>query len=1515
MDCGAPITLISPRMVDALKIPYRIKDKPVPMGSFEGISMAYGKGMMRLETETVTLQVSDIINQQRIGIVDLGPDEMLIGYDWLEANNPTIDWRAREIRDQSERRGFAKRDPATANWLKPARTVQGVRHHRLSPEIQCTTRNGRIGKISPHKIRRIYEKNPRKVGVIWIRKVDTKKGGPPITTLEVSPDKVGPWTTIPDEYNTEEFQELFEENEATELANHQEWDHEIHLEEGARLRPGPIYPLSADQQEELRTYIAKNLKRGFIRESESSMASPILFVPKKNGKLRLCVDYRQLNNATRKNRYPLPLIQELMDRLQGVKWITKFDIREGYYRIRIAKGFEWLTAFKTRYGLYEYTVMPFGLTNAPATFQAVINRALHEYLDIFVIAYLDDVLVYSSGTLEEHVEHVKKVLRKLKEYRLYLQPEKCEFHVKETEFLGFIISDKGVSMDPKKVSTVQDWPLPKTVKDVQSFLGFANFYRKFIRNYSKTTTPLTEVTKKEKGFSWGTKQQEAFDTLKQLFLEAPMLQMYDPVRATRVETDASDYALGAILSQQCDDGKWRPVFYHSRKFSGAELNYDVHDKELLAVISAFEQWEAQLIGARQQVEVFSDHQNLTSFTTTKKLNRRQVRWAELLAIFDFKIYHRPGSLNGAADALSRRSDLKETDRPEYHDAVLRKEPDGSLQYNQPEIARVRRVGQALTSLQEQWRRKAAQWTLDPDSAEHQQLSTNTREHKDMVTASSLRPYVPPDMRRTLIKELHESPGFGHPGIEEMVRRLARTFAIPSLRKAVEEVVGNCVACHQNKPKRHKPYGLLQPLTPPTRPWTNVTMDFIVKLPASLDPATGHVYDSILVIVDRLTKESKFIPTNETLTAEGLLYLFNRHVVSDHGMPEEVITDRGVLFTSTYWKTYLAKQGTKGKLSTSFHPETDGQTERINQIVEQYLRFYANKLQSNWVELLPTAQLAYNSATSSTTKVSPHYANRGYEPVAHRDPYDIESLSAGAEDKARKLQELHQELSDRIAQRNLTTSKQANKKRIEGPTLKRGDRVFLSMENLKTKRPSKKLDNLRKGPFKITKVKGPVTFELKLPKGVRINPRFHKKHLELAPPDAPLCTSLELENEEYEVEEIKDLQKFGRQWKYLVKWQGWPESQNTWEPERNLTNCKSLVQGYHERTRQKERSAPKGRGRPQRKDQKIQPVTSPGQRTIIRMVSTRVDRWQPYYLPTPRSKRSPSTRHDPEQQEWRDRDPRRSVPTPRSQEVPPCSEPTAPLGEQPQDASGVFQPEPSPIFPREQTGYIRRGPQCTQHSSQWQCPQNNEDSPSHNVHNEKSFHNPTLSPGDHGGGGCVQTPSRVQKEWGREAQWIDDWVVEPWAWLGRLYEGWRQTEVRQPYNNTEARDAARTRHTPRSRDENLTEGDSVTGQQRPGRHRHGCNDQDGQNDRNNQNGWSNQNDQNGQEGQNPQVGGRSLRSRDLLPPRLEGWEQTGRIGAPGKKLLPGASVLPEQDDSQEQRSAGSRLKSPSILEEY
>jgi len=340
----------------------------------------------------------------------------------------------------------------------------------------------------------------------------------------------------------------------------------------------------------LKEYLEVNEKRGWIRASTSPAGVPIHFVKKKDEGLRLCVDYRQLNEITIKDRTPLPLIGESLDQLSNATIYTKLDIRDAYYNLRIAAGDEWKTAFRTRYELYEYCVMPFGLTNAPVSFQQWMNEILSEYLDIFCVAYLDDILIFSQN-LEDHRRHVRTILRRVEETRLTLKASKYEFHTMEIEYLGYVISPQGLRMDEEKIRTIKEWKEPTNVKGIQSFLSFANFYRRFIRDYSKITTPLSSLTRKEKGWEWSDKQQEAFEMLKKAMITEPILQHFNPEQPVTIETDASDYAIGAICSQPDEKGILHPVAYYSRKLKDPERNNDIHDKELLVIVDALRKWD------------------------------------------------------------------------------------------------------------------------------------------------------------------------------------------------------------------------------------------------------------------------------------------------------------------------------------------------------------------------------------------------------------------------------------------------------------------------------------------------------------------------------------------------------------------------------------------------------------------------------------------------------------------------------------------------------------------------------------------------------------------------------------------------------------------------------------------------------------------------------------------------------------------------------------------------------------
>jgi len=399
------------------------------------------------------------------------------------------------------------------------------------------------------------------------------------------------------------------------------------------------------------------LRTGKIRRSTSPAESPILFVPKPHCRgLQLCVDYRALNKVTVPNRYPLPLMQGLQDRVQGTQWFTKMDLKNGFHLIRIREGDEWKTAFRTQYGLYDFQVIPLGRTNAPSTFQDMMNHVFSDMLDVGLLAYMDNIVVYAK-TQEEHDEKVKEVLTRLTENGLTVSPDKCVWRVQEVEFLGYIIGREGIKISREKVEAVLSWRTPESLADTQSFLGFANFYRRFIQDYSRIAHPLTELTTGE-GKNWASNKEAeaAFRELKHRFTTAPIMAQFNREKPVIIETDATDFTIGAVLSQRDPEGKLHPVAFRSRKFQPAEINYEIHDKELLAIVDAFKYWRRYGEGAMHQVQVYSDHQNLEYFTTTKVLNRWQARWAQELSGINFRIYYQPGSRNGKPDALSRRSE-------------------------------------------------------------------------------------------------------------------------------------------------------------------------------------------------------------------------------------------------------------------------------------------------------------------------------------------------------------------------------------------------------------------------------------------------------------------------------------------------------------------------------------------------------------------------------------------------------------------------------------------------------------------------------------------------------------------------------------------------------------------------------------------------------------------------------------------------------------------------------------------
>jgi transposase InsO family protein len=524
---------------------------------------------------------------------------------------------------------------------------------------------------------------------------------------------------------------------------------------------------------------------------------------------------------------------------------------------------------------------------------------------------------------------------------------------------------------------------------------------------------------------------------------------------------------------------------------------------------------------------------------------------ELLSQFKFTIIYTPGKDNGRADALSRQPEYQGESRPTKL-ALLSQNEDGTL--GPPGVLSTTTENRGPNKNN---RIRGAYQDSD--------FCRKLQQNEEGLYQMNGKTYIPDALMTEIIAEHHDAPHNGHPGGARTLELIKRSYDHPNLQDKVRKYIRKCSSCQKNKHNTHAKYGLVQFAQVPRMAWQEITMDFITKLPKSKDPITKIAYDAILVIVDRLTKYCILIPFREDYSAEDLGRIVLDRLIRDHGIPEAIISDRDKLFKSRYWKTLIAELGGKVKMSTAYHPETDGQTERTNQTLEQYLRHYVNQKQNNWVQLLPMAQLALNDKISETTGLTPFFANYGRHPELFRAPRPNPSAEK-ALIEASQLKETQETIAENIEEKNEKTRKQQDRKRKKGPQLKKGDKVYLKTKNLRTKKASKKLDHVKVGPFLVKEVKGPNTIELELPKDTRIHPVFHISLLEPADPETPLQETFQCEPEDgdtYEVEAIVGEQDG----QFLVKWKGYPDTENTWHFERDLGDCKKALRNWRNSRRQ------------------------------------------------------------------------------------------------------------------------------------------------------------------------------------------------------------------------------------------------------------------------------------------------------------------------------------------------------------
>ena len=972
-------------------------------------------------------------------------------------------------------------------------------------------------------------------------------------------------------------------------------NHKIKLTPGAEAPSRPPFRLSQAEDQELQKQLAKLLEDGLIHESVSPFGAPILFVRKKDGALRMCVDYRLVNKLTIRDAYPLPKVQDLLDQLQGANVFSKVDLKTGYYQLRMDPLDEVKTAFATRYGTYQWRVLPLGLCNAPATFQRLMDKAFRTALGKFAFVYLDDVIIFSRSE-SEHLQHVAQILQLLEANKLSLSREKCEFGRRSLLFLGHVVSPGHISMEEDKVSAIRDWARPTTKKELQAFLGLTNYYRRFVRDYAFTATPLTDLTgggKEPTGSGgapskivWTAAAHHAFRKLKEAISTAPVLRMPDPNLPFTVLCDASDLAVGAILQQ--DDGRGpRPVAFVSKRLSTAEANYMVRDKELLAVTYALRQFRVYLLG--NPFVVNTDHESLRYLLTQKDLTGRLARWAEALADFNMTIEHIQGRDN-PADVLSRPPAREpgpnaETGKEEAGvegttetavDALTTSSAAVSLGHEQHRYKDDKYFGPVLGVLRGEevtsgtLRVRAARFTLAEDGRLY------LREGHRLCLAEG-----DAKMRLEALQAAHDEATGGHQGPDRTYGRLAKVAFWPRMAQTVDRFVKQCDKCQRMKADTRPPKAPHQPLQVPSAPWEAVSMDFM-GLPQTL---RGH--DSLFVVVDLFSMQLHLMPTTTTVDATGVAHLFLEGVFRHHGLPRSIVSDRDPRFVSEVWSQLWSALGTKLRMTVAHRPQADGATERANRSILEALRSAVNDCGTDWDSptILPAIEFALNSSRKPATKLSAFQSATGLTP---RGPLELSSspglgLPTTTQNMETRAPTTPSSIADALRSR-ITRTKDALHQKKEQQSDKMdstklphevpflvGSQVLLSTKNY----PQFKLNKLSPrylGPFRVSRVRG-ANLTLELPSRFKIHPTVNVDNVR---PFRPVTTTEWPGRAKPAPPPMQDAQgkplflmerflarRICRgQPQLLVRWEGFGPEADSWEPQRAVEpQCGDLMERF------------------------------------------------------------------------------------------------------------------------------------------------------------------------------------------------------------------------------------------------------------------------------------------------------------------------------------------------------------------
>jgi hypothetical protein len=1150
-DTGAGINCISPELVAKLQLVEEQMDQK------EEVQFANQETLVLDKYVRVKIQIGKEYSREILLAVCPVGDQILLGTPWWDSIK-VVELTTRLGRFSFQTEAF----PQATFFLKKvfsfpfatAGDILSLNKKQPPPTIH---------QITSKMVSRMTRNHKNQIFQVDLKAVLEGESQPVVIPPPTEDDYITEWYNTGVSANIKrivtEFKDRFQA--PTELPPDRPEDMEIQLVAGATApKVQGLRRMNENELKQLQSTLKTLLERKQIRPSTSEFASQILFVKKPDGSLRLCIDYRNLNAITVRNRCPIPNIHDLRAQVRGKKYMTKFDLRDGYYNVKMAKDSVKYSAFKCALGLFEWAVLPFGLTNAPAVFQRMMNRIFGDLFGICVIVYLDDIVVFSANK-EQHIKDVSEVLTRMRDHKLHIKLSKCDFFKEEVCFCGHDISGDGVKISESKVKALQNPPPFRSQRDVMKFLGVVVWFQDFVPNYAQILTPVTNLLRKGQPFHWGKTQQDAVNQIIALISSAPVLRHFDPSLPTRLHSDASQFAIGGWISQLHNDG-WHPVVFVSRKLTFHEMNYSNPERELLAMVYSLEK-QGHFLRCGIPVEVNIDCNSLEHIQTIDLTNKRLARWILLLQDYNLTLKYIKGGKNTVADYLSRNTAVAPTCGSCKKQLRLFQVSLTTSLLNDPAAA----LQYTTASDQDALLKEVLEW--HQSSVEERKQATKSFLYKQFRKIGDKwffgdRIYVPASepLKLTVLKRYHDLAIAGHQGIRRTKTKLKEYYFWPQMDQDIERYISTCITCQRNADRNTNLPGLLHPLEVPTDRFKDISIDF-ANIPQHPDG-----WNQLMVVVCRLTKLVRLIPCKDSdRTDQSARRFLTGWFSCGFGLPATITSDRDTRFTSAMWTDLAAILGITLHTSTARHQQTNGQAEIAIRTYKRTARKYPKLLDPDeWETNLGLLEFALNNSINASSGFTPYYLAYGFKPRCFPEEYDklasfhdkdtntllttIERSLSQAQEAIRKSQDQHRD--------------QYNRHRNPAPKYEEGDLVMLSSDGIRWPSEVSTPEAFKAkyiGPLRVNTVDHDLdNYQLDFPQSMlhgRFWPTFHVSHLKRYQSRAAAFPTWRDEYERpdpiahsstgsplFAVDRILGHKVYGKnKFIFLIGFRGYPDSQN------------------------------------------------------------------------------------------------------------------------------------------------------------------------------------------------------------------------------------------------------------------------------------------------------------------------------------------------------------------------------------